>query len=243
MQHIVLGAGEVGRAVAEVLAYKHSIWLRDIEPSGPTKADVLHVCFGWSSSFEITVRDYMRYYQPSLVIVHSTVPVGTCERLDVVHSPVTGKHPDLAKSILTFTKFFGGWQASLAASIFEQCGVTTRVLSRASECEAGKLWELTQYGIAIAVEKQIHAYCEAHGLDFDVVYTAFAHNYNEGYERLGYPEFSRPVLSHVDGPIGGHCVVPGAVLLNEGTLSKLVIEAGKEEVSSDSANHSPNLVG
>ena len=226
MQHVVLGAGEVGKAVFEVLDSTYDdVWLRDIEPSGPTKADVLHVCFGWSVSFEESVRTYQRYYGAELVVVHSTVPVGTCDRLEVVHSPVTGKHPDLARSIRTFTKFFGGWQASVAALIFESAGVDTRVVDKAAVTEAGKLWELVQYGIAIAVEKQIHEYCKAFSLDFDIVYREFADSYNAGYERLGYYEFQRPILEHMPGPIGGHCVVPGAKLLNH-SLSWLVTEAG-----------------
>lgn len=234
MRQIIIGAGEVGKAVFEVLDSAYDdVWLRDIEPSGPTEADVIHVCFGWSVSFIDNVRAYMREYKPSLVIVHSTVAVGTCDHLGVVHSPVRGQHPKLAEGIRRFVKYFGGLEAQRAADIFEKAGVDTRVLPRAAETEAGKLWELTQYGIAIAVEKAIHAYCEERCLDFQTVYTEFAETYNEGYAWLEQPEFIRPVLKHVPGPIGGHCVVPGAKLLSRGgdwsTLADLVINAGADE--------------
>lgn len=230
MQHVVIGAGEVGQAIAEVLRKgpNNAVHLRDIldTPEGPAGADILHICFPYGWDFVADVRAYAEHYQPSLVIVHSTVPIGTTAELGsgAVHSPVTGKHPNLAQSILTFNKFFGGPRALEAAAIFDDCGVSTRCTRLAANTEAGKMWELAQYGINIVVEKAIHEYCEQQGLDFDIVYTEFAKNYNSGYSQLGDTQFVRPILKHVPGPIGGHCVVPGSLLLGH-PLASLVAEA------------------
>lgn len=225
--HIVIGAGEVGQAIVEVLAEVYEVHLRDIvdEADAPPRAQVLHICYPWSGAFVASVQAYREHYDPELVIVHSTVPVGTCDELGVVHSPVRGRHPHLTESVRTFTKFVGGAQSTKAAAYFERAGVPTWTTDLAATTEAGKLWELTQFGLAVVVEQQIHQYCVDLGLDFDVVYTQFARSYNEGYRMLGEPQFVRPVIAHMPGPIGGHCVVPGAALL-EHAFGDIVAELG-----------------
>lgn len=220
---VVIGAGEVGTAVAEVLGDAH---LRDLESSGPDYADVLHVCFPYGLHFVDHVRAYEHAYAARLVVVHSTVPVGTCDANGWVHSPVRGRHPDLAAGLRTFVKLVGGWRAGEAARIFAERGIPAQSTERAATTEAAKLWELTQYGVQIAVEKAIHAYCQQAGLDFALVYSEMARTYNDGYIALGCSELVRPVLEHVPGPIGGHCVVAGAHLLGH-ELGDLVVEASK----------------
>lgn len=91
---VVVGGGEVGRAVAEVLATAHRVYLRDLEGEDG-EAAVLHVAIPYTPRFEEHVRAHAARYRPGLVVVHSTVPAGTCARPDAVHSPITGKHPNL----------------------------------------------------------------------------------------------------------------------------------------------------
>lgn len=211
--HVVVGAGEVGQAVAAALARGQSVVLRDVDPV-ECQADVLHVCFPWGPSFVAAVEGYAVEHSAGLVIVHSTVPVGTCDPHGWVHSPVRGSHPRLVDGITTFAKHFGGARALDAARVFEQIGVHAVQHERAADCEAGKLWELIQFGVQIHVEKAIHQWCDDNGLDFDVVYTRMGQTYNDGWSRLGHNEFVRPILRHVPGPIGGHCVVENAGLID-----------------------------
>lgn len=208
MRHLVLGAGQVGTAVADVLTDVGEVILRDVEPTDD-RADVLHVCIPWSSGFTDTVKDAVTRHRTELVVVHSTVPVGTCDPHGWVHSPVRGRHPNLAPSLRTFTKHFGGRRAAEAADMWAPIGKTT-VHPRAVETEAGKLWELVQYGLQVRVCQAIHEWCMARGLDPDVVYRQFAEEYNAGYATLGHQRFVRPVLDYVPGPIGGHCVTQNA---------------------------------
>lgn len=224
MRHVVIGAGEVGEAIYNVLSEKHEVYLRDITPEGPSQADVLHICFPYSYNFIDATRDYVEQYQAKLCIIHSTVPLGTSAKLNAVHSPVRGRHPALTEGVRTFVKMFGGPDAEKASKFFADCGVPVQVFKRAEDTEAGKMWELAQYGLAIAIEKSIYAYCLDNRLDFDVVYTQFAETYNDGYTALNEPQFVRPVLRHVPGPIGGHCVVPGSLMLYH-PLASLVAEA------------------
>lgn len=80
---LVVGAGEVGRAVGSVLECD----VVDVTDE-PGSAAVLHVCFPWFDGFEAEVARYRALFDSEVVVVHSTVPVGTCRALGAVHSPV-----------------------------------------------------------------------------------------------------------------------------------------------------------
>ncbi len=222
--HLVVGAGEVGTAVHAVLSCTHDTAIRDVQ-AVELDADVLHVCFPWSDNFVRQVEGYIAEHSVDLVVVHSTVAPGTCDANGWVHSPIRGRHPHLAESVFRFTKHFGGERAQEAADFFRAAGVPTSVHARAADCEAGKVWELIQYGVQIQVEKQIHSWCAEYGYDFDVVYTQMAESYNHGYSVMGYPQFVRPVLEHVPGVIGGHCVTQNAELIDH-PLARMVTDEG-----------------
>lgn len=212
MRHLVLGLGEVGTAIQKVInADGYDPRLPKITHDG--EYDVLHVCFPFSATFETEVAEYRKHLKASLVIVHSTVPIGTCERIDAVHSPIRGVHPNLEAGIRTFVKFFGGPRAEEAAQYFSAVGVKTLCTPLAKNTEAMKLWDTEQYREAIKLEKRIHERCDIEGLDFDIVYTLANATYNEGYELLGMPAYKKYVLKHVEGPIGGHCLEPNHKLL------------------------------
>lgn len=221
MIHLIVGYGEVGQSLGEVVG-KHHWYDRsrgtDIEPDtfvregkGPV---VIHVCVPYSGNgkeFKKLVKDCAN--TGHLVIVHSSVPVGTCDALGVVHSPICGVHPHLADGIRTFVKYFGGKQARKAARIFKKLGLKTHTFKEARTTEAMKLWSTTQYGRLIMLEKEIWEWCQKNHLNFDDVYTRSNKDYNEGYVKLGMPQVVRPWLKHMPGPIGGHCIMPNSKLL------------------------------
>lgn len=219
---MIIGLGEVGRALHTVFEQENlQVVGRDLAGEIAEKHDVLHVCFPCKEPaiFAHQVLEYAAKYlkDGGLVIVHATVPVGTVGIMgtSAVHSPIRGVHPNLAGGIRTFVKYFGGPRATEAAAIFEAIGVQTRVTGDSRNTEALKLWDTTQYGLNIVLEKAMHAYCAAHGLDFDLIYGDANKTYNAGYATLGMGHVARPVLKHVDGKIGGHCVVPNARLLGD----------------------------
>lgn len=219
MTDVVIGAGEVGRAVAEVLG--DDVLLRDVEGE-VVLADVIHVAFPWSPAFEDAVTEYQGLYGPSLTVIHSTVPVGTSRRLGAVHSPVTGRHPDLAPSIRTFVKFFGGPDAEQAADLFRARSVTCETVRDQETTEAGKLLATLQYGWTIALEKEARQFALSVGADPDVAYRRFNEAYNAGYAALGEP-YRLPILRHMPGPIGGHCVISNA-RLTPTRLARVLLE-------------------
>jgi len=211
MKHLVIGMGEIGTGLAEVLQC-HGIDKNDEVP----KADIIHICFPYSDHFVELVQKYKHDTGASLTVIHSTVPVGTTNKCggEAVHSPVRGKHPHLAEGIKTFVKFFGGERAKEVAAHFSALGVKTVTTEKPENTEAMKLWDTEIYREAILLNKRIHQYCEEHGLDFDIVYTLANKTYNDGYAKLGHSEFAKYVLKHVEGPIGGHCLEPNHKLLD-----------------------------
>src|SRR3990167_5891031 len=167
--HLVIGLGEVGKALKEVLEQGYFVRGKDIDPiEEDTNYDVLHICLPYSPTFVETVNGYKSFLKnDGLIIIHYSVPVGTTKAIgdDAVHSPVRGVHPNIADGIKTFVKFFGGKRAQEAAKYFEEIGIETSITFNADATEALKLFDTTQYGVSIIVEKKIHEWCKKRGLD------------------------------------------------------------------------------
>ena len=219
--HLVIGLGEVGQAIFDCLETCYSPKGYDLKKGGELgRCKFLHICIPYSEDFITTVHTYTYEVMPKLVIVHSTVPMGTCRELEkaisipVVHSPVRGTHPRIVNSLFVFPKHFGGVCAREAANIFKKCNVPVVVHDKSETTEALKLWDTTMYGWMILIEKEIHQWCQDNGLPFDEIYTEPNKEYNAGYIKMGRPEVVRPFLKHIDGPCGGHCIQSNATLLD-----------------------------
>lgn len=251
-RHLVIGAGQVGRAIFEILIIddRNTVGIRDVHDDAAMRPDVLHICFPWSSDFERQVAAYQDLYHPELTIIHSTVPVGTSSRLGAVHSPVMGRHPNLVADMKAYPKFFGGspgladLSLEVSVRIFQHCGLRAVAMSSSESTEAGKLWQTLQYGWLIALQKEAYSFARAHGADPEEVYVLFNMDYNNGMEQLGLP-FRLPIMEDMPGPIGGHCVIPNLALtdsyiarslqvLNEGWAEQAEQErpAGRQPVQS-----------
>lgn len=222
MKQLVIGLGEVGSALQKIL---------DCDGYDPYKGggklnapyDFIHICFPWQEEFVREVNRYTGGGKTKHVVIHSSVPVGTCDEHGWIHSPIRGVHPNLEQGIRTFVKYFGGVQAGRAAKIFSDLGINVRVTEEARTTEALKLWDTTQYGVMIMLEKSIYEYCRQQGLDPELIYEHANRTYNLGYTRLGMEHVVRPHLKHMDGEIGGHCVIPNAHLLDS-PIAEMLIE-------------------
>jgi 3-hydroxyisobutyrate dehydrogenase-like beta-hydroxyacid dehydrogenase len=238
----ILGTGEIGRSMMEVLkpfykVYGKSRSIDELKYKGIKEVDVLHVCIPFSDDFIKIVTQNIHELKPKLTIINSTVMPGTTREIArrsvkccVVNSPVLGVHPNLAQGIKTFKKFVGGLTKEaidMAIEHFKVAGVECIGVLSPESTEWGKILDTTTYGIQIVVEKEIHALCQKHKLDFNTVYTNWTTNYNEGYTKLGMGHVARPVLKHSEGKIGGHCVVPNAIKLEKfraNPLSKFLLQ-------------------
>src|SRR2546426_11893213 len=148
---------------------------------------------------------YARRYRPEIVVIHSTVPVGTTSAVQgsvpipVVHSPVRGKHARMEEELLHYTKFVGASDPGVATrveSYFQQTGMRTRRLASTEASELAKLTETTYLGLLIAFAQDVDRMARATGVPYAEV-ASF-------YEEISY----LPPVSYFPGIIGGHSGLP-----------------------------------
>ncbi len=226
MRSLIIGKGEVGKALYNVLRKVYPVEIQDTEMEHGGEFDVIHICFPYSRDFNGDVWDYQDIYRAKYVVIHSTVPVGTARKCQAFHSPVIGQHPNLEKSLKTFVKFLAPKDKTLKR-YFERAGIRIRLVDRTEETEALKIFLTTCFGISILEEKLIWDYCKKNGLNPEIVYGDALRAYNEGYMELGQFQFLRPILKHEKGKIGGHCIIPNCDLLKH-PLTNFLKKQNKE---------------
>jgi len=216
-RHLIIGAGEVGRSLYNILKKHYQVSIRDKNENYEGRFEVLHITYPPVKNFVAITQNYIKKYKPKVVIVHSTVAVGTTPKIApfAVHSPIRGIHPRLEAGIKTFVKYFGGKKAKQAAKIFSSIGIKTRIFKKPETTELAKILDTTYYAWNIVFQKEVKRICDEMDLDFDEVYTTPNRDYNEGYKKLGMEHVVRPVLKDFPGPIGGHCLIPNCDLLDD----------------------------
>jgi UDP-N-acetyl-D-mannosaminuronate dehydrogenase len=230
---VVVGLGEVGKPLLEIVSKHHQATGVDISPPvGPMgKVDFLHVCYPFAIKDFVgeTVR-YIDLFRPALTIINSTVAVGTtraiAERTDtaVVNSPVRGKHVRMLEELLSYTKFVGALNPTSgqqAAEHFESMGLKTRILSTPEATELAKLTETTSFGLMIAWAQEVERYCDRVHQD----YAEIASFYDE-------IQFF-PAVKYFPGIIGGHCVMPNIEILrkfDDSAILKAIQTSNQEKI-------------
>jgi len=209
---LVIGNGEVGKAISSIFRCEAIDYEEMPSLNG---YDYLHICFGWSDAFEDYVLNYQNQHSPKYTIIHSTVPVGTSSRLKAIHSPIRGMHPNLEEGVRTHTKFLGGPDATNVAEYFRDFGLRILLCDLSETTELGMLLGTECYRINIEFAKRAKELCDRHGVPFNESYTLFAQEYNEGWKKLGRPEYVRQVLVPIMQPIGGHCLESNKELIKK----------------------------
>lgn len=236
---LVVGMGEVGSSLYNVLSARYSICAYDIDPTkmhgrsyvrDDTDVDFMHICIPYHSSggFLAAVREYQDMYNPDYTVINSTVSPGTSDALGACHSPVVGIHPKLEEGIRTFTKFCGGANADVVANYFRKAGLHVYICREAKTTEIAKIMSTTYYATCIEFVKEVERVCLEYGVPFSEAFTLWQQDYNRGYTRLQREELARPVLVPVQGRQGGHCTLPNVDLLHT-NFGELVKELNKEE--------------
>ena len=209
---IVVGLGEVGKPLFEIIKTRHEVFGVDIDLAAPVnQCDVMHICFPFGDQkFVGQVSDYIRRYQPALTIVNSTVAPGTTRCIAresgaaVVNSPVRGKHARMQEELLHYTKFLGALDSASslrAVQHFESLGMRTKVLNSPEATEIAKLTETTYFGVLIAWAQEVERYCGEVGASYDEVVSF--------YDEIKF----FPPVKYFPGVIGGHCVLPNIDIL------------------------------
>jgi UDP-N-acetyl-D-mannosaminuronate dehydrogenase len=212
---VVIGLGEVGRPLLEVLSEHYDVLGVDITLPNETigAVDVLHICYPFEiKDFVGEVARHIEFFKPKLTVINSTVGVGTTRAIAVrtgaaiANSPVRGKHVRMKQELRTYTKFVGGIDATSgkhAAEHFEAAGLKTKVLSAPEATELAKLTETTYFGVMIAWAQEVERYCDQAGQAYEEI-ASF-------YDEIAF----FPSTKYFPGPIGGHCVMPNIELLRK----------------------------
>ena len=217
---LIVGLGEVGTALLEILSQVHDVYVKDDGldaegrklyrgPDNGERIDFMHICFPYQDDeqFRIGVQKLQQVYDVGVTVVHSTVPVGTCRQLGAVHSPVMGKHPRLFSDMMTFTKFIGGPDASAVAEHLHRAGMRVYITDKAETTEAMKLLSTLFYAVCVEYTKDVKRFCLEYGLPFEL-WTLWTEAYNEGVVARGDSQLVRPNLTPFLRPLGGHCLQP-----------------------------------
>ena len=212
---VVIGLGEVGRPLLELLSgHYHTVGVDITPPTDPVaKVDVLHLCFPFQiTDFVGESARYIELFKPALTIVNSTVAIGTTRKIAeqtgcaVVNSPVRGKHARMREELQSYTKFVGAIDIAsgkAAAKHFEAAGLKTKILSTPETTELAKLTETTYFGVLIAWAQEIERYCDRAEQSFEEIISF--------YEEIRY----LPTTKFFPGIIGGHCVMPNIEILSK----------------------------
>ena len=227
MKSSIIGLGEVGGGLFSILKNYYDVqWFE--KTSNPCfSTEIMHICIPWSDEFISTVDSYVGAQNPTYVVVHSSVPVGTCKQLQdltslaVFHSPIRGQHPDMTGGILNYVKYLGtDLRDSVIneqiTSYFEKAGIKTQLVQGTKTTELAKLLELSRYGTYIAFAKEQEKICKHFGVDYKVAVNDYEKTRTEGLIHLNRSDLAQPILYPFKDYVGGHCTVEDMeILLNQ----------------------------
>ncbi len=218
---VVVGLGEVGKPLLDVISKYHDTVGVDLAPLAPVgPVEVLHICYPFEiKDFIGECARYVERYQPRLTVINSTVAIGTTRAVAqrtgaaVVNSPVRGKHVRMREELQSYCKFVGALHPAdgeHAAKHFQSVGLKTKVLSTPEASELAKLTETTYFGVMIAWAQEVERYCDQTGASYDEVVSF--------YDEIKY----LPPVRFLPGIIGGHCVMPNIKILNQFSRSVIL---------------------
>lgn len=220
MNAVLVGYGEVGVGVCQVLQEHHNLDIEDPPKnihSQQTKCDVLLIAIPYNKYFIPAVARYKKRFNPKATVIFSTVPIGTSRKLGAVHSPIEGRHDNMAESFRRFPRWIGGVPEDMEEDIlrfFEVAGLRVWVTRMSETTEFMKLQSLAHYGIEVQWERDCKEMADQIGFDYNIL-KIYNQDYNNLVEANGQSKYRRPIMNHTEGKIGGHCVLPGMALLQD----------------------------
>ena len=230
---IVAGLGEIGLPILKILSKKEKIVGYDIDKklmnekkflqSNELPTSLLHIAIPVTSKFDSNVIQLYKKFKPDCIVIHSTIPPGTTERLQkklsspIIYSATRGVHKRMLKDLKRYTKFFSisknaprkTWAVSNFRSKFQKIGIKTKKMSKPETLELAKIVCDTSYlGWLVNYAQISNVIAKEHDVNYDEMWE-FS---DEIHKILG----NRPKL--YPGFIGGHCVIPNLELIHNQTL-------------------------
>ena len=220
---ILIGYGQIGKAVYGVFSKYHNILIHDpfiskkyVVKKG-IKADILLVTIPYTDNFITQIKKYQKQFRNiKSTIIFATVAIGTCKKLNATHSPIEGKHPNLIKSLRIGKRWIGG-ATEKTLKFFIDAKYKRKDISlfpEASWTEFLKLRSTSLYGLNIEFARYSKIVADKLKISFNAI-QEFDKDYNTLYKKLKMPQFSRYILTSPKGNTGGHCIVPNAKILDK----------------------------
>ena len=231
---VVAGLGEIGLPILKILSKKEKIVGYDLNEKlmNQRKFDVLnklstsflHVAIPVTTKFDSNLIKLHKKFKPDCIVIHSTIPPGTTERLQkkidspLIYSATRGVHKRMLKDLKRYTKFFAisdlapkkQWAIKTFSKKMQNSGIKTKQMSKPEALELAKILCETSYlGWLINYSQITNVIAENFGVNYDEMWT-FS---DEIHKILG----NRPKM--YPGFIGGHCVIPNLDLMKNQTLN------------------------
>lgn len=223
---LVIGLGEVGGPLQEIIGARYDTVGIDLEPIDfHGRCEVMHICYPYTGTdFIRKTAEYVYRYSPRVTIVNSTVAPGTTRAIQdetgflIAHSPVRGKHSKMNEDLINYVKFVGSTDQDFSRTVaehFQSLGMRTRILSSPEATELAKLTETTYFAQLIAWAQEVERYCDDLNLNYDEVVSF--------YEKISF----FPPVGYFPGLIGGHCILPNIEILKT-VFTSAILDAIQE---------------
>jgi hypothetical protein len=230
MRDVLVGAGEVGKPLSELLQNIINLTIYDIDTNkckGITEQEptsILHICISYNDDFINNVKLYTAEYKPKITIIHSTIPPNTTHTIQkeipntpVIYSPVRGKHGRMKEDLLKYTKYYASYNDSILINIYkqrlEQMGIKSDTYTNPLTLEYAKiLIDTTYQAWLITFAQYTNEICKENNLEYNELWQ-YA---DEGHRYLGIRPKMQP------GYIGGHCLIPNLKLLNNDKFNWII---------------------
>lgn len=233
---IVAGLGEIGIPMLKLLSKSKIVLGYDINSKlikqnqfkKYEKHDVvfLHICIPFNKKFNSNVLDLVKKFDPSIVVIHSTISPNTTKAIQnklsipVIYSSTRGVHKRMLSDLKKYTKFYAleknapkkQWASLEFLKLMKKCGVKTKRLSDPITLELAKIVvDTSYYGWLINYAQISNMIAKKHNVDYDEMWS-FS---DEIQNYLG----NRPKM--FPGFIGGHCVIPNLNLIDYAEIDEI----------------------
>jgi UDP-N-acetyl-D-mannosaminuronate dehydrogenase len=231
---VVAGLGEIGLPILKILSKKEKIVGYDIDKKlmnekkflqlNEFPTSFLHIAIPVTTKFDSNILQLYKKFKPDCIVIHSTIPPGTTERLQkklsspIIYSATRGVHKRMLRDLKRYTKFFAihnsapkkQWATKTFSKKMLKSGIKTKQMSKPETLELAKILCDTSYlGWLINYSQITNMIAKNFGVNYDEMWT-FS---DEIHKILG----NRPKM--YPGYIGGHCVIPNLELINNKTLN------------------------
>lgn len=230
---LVIGLGEIGMPLYKLLSksrltvgidiVKSKMNLKKIAQTELFPTEFMHVCIPFTKNFQQNVIGLFTNYKPKVLVIHSTIKPLTTEKIQkalpvpVIYSPTRGVHRRMIKDLKRYTKFYAlgknspnsKWAIREYEKTLKKAAMRSKKMSSPRTLELAKIIvDTSYYGWLITYSQISNLIAKRYQVDYEEMWS-FA---DEIQKYLG----NRPKM--FPGYIGGHCVIPNLVLVDNTAL-------------------------